>query len=627
MSIEIALRGVNPRIMEQGRLLWQNSDRMKVTNRNLVWIVTTLLLLMGLGVSVLAQGAGSQFLPVISRGPASTGNPIVNINFQPAGAEVPPGYLPDSGATYGNRGNGFNYGWNSDNSATTRERNSPLSPDQRYDTFVHLQKPENPDAIWEIALPPGVYDIYAVGGDAQAFDGTMHTLAEGRELINGAPSPERRFVMGIASSVTVTDGRLTIRSGPQAVNNKLNFLEIYQVAVLPTPTPTPPPDTREFRGLWVTRFDWTRATSPAEPAKIDEIVNNAADAGFNAILFQVRGSADAYYAPGLEPWAQRVSGGAYGQQPSPYWDPLGYFVARAHARGLQLHAYINVYPVWDNCTNPPSMVSPTPFYYLLQNAHGTTDGKLNGTQWTTLGQVSCGEYLYASPASPVVRAHVKAVAADLVNRYDIDGIHLDRVRYAGRNTSCDPVSAGRYGAPCFTTTSITYQEWQRQQVNTLVREIYEEIIVPARRGIWLTAAVWPTYQDKWGWGYSQGYHDYYQDSQAWAKNGYIDALAPMIYSYRPPQENPFPLDRWRILAGDFQANRGDRLIIPGIGGIGPGLLTFDDIVARIEAARDLGTAGHAIYSYSALFANGYFDDLAAGPYATPAAVPDITWHD
>ncbi len=160
-----------------------------------------------------------------------------------------------------------------------------------------------------------------------------------------------------------------------------------------------------------------------------------------------------------------------------------------------------------------------------------------------------------------------------------------------------------------------------------MREIYRDVIVPARRKIWLSAAVWATYRDKWGWGYSQGYSDYYQDSRAWVQNGYIDALAPMIYSYRPPAENPFPLDRWRILAADHQANRGDRFVIPGIGAIGPGLLTFDDVVQRIEAARDLGTAGHALYSYGALQANSYFDDFAAGPYAVPAAVPEITWHD
>lgn len=608
--------------MGRTRYLWQNNNEMMNRTQRILPAIALLLILSGFVLAVTAQGSNRVYLPIVQSAPASSGNLIVRINFQPTGAAVPPGYLADSGAVYADRGNGFRYGWNADNSAATRERNSPNAPDQRYDTLIHLQKPETPDAVWEIAMPPGVYDIYAVAGDPDAYDGRMNSTAEGRTLTDDAPSSDSRFIHGIAGAVPVTDGRLTIRSGPNAVNNKLAFLEIYQIAVLPTP-----PGMVEFRGLWVTRFDWTRSNAPADPARIDEIVNNAADAGFNVILFQVRGAADAYYAPGLEPWAQRVTGGSLGQAPAPFWDPLAYFVQRAHARGLQLHAYINVYPVWDNCTNSPPMAAPTPFYFQLQSAHGTTDGKLNGTQWTTQRQVSCGEYLYATPASPVVRAHVKAVAADLVNRYDIDGIHLDRVRYAGRATSCDPVSEAMYGAPCFTNNGLPYDEWQRQQVNTLVREIYRDVIVPARRKIWLSAAVWATYRDKWGWGYSQGYSDYYQDSRAWVQNGYIDALAPMIYSYRPPAENPFPLDRWRILAADHQANRGDRFVIPGIGAIGPGLLTFDDVVQRIEAARDLGTAGHALYSYGALQANSYFDDFAAGPYAVPAAVPEITWHD
>lgn len=595
----------------------------KLSARPLLLLIVVVALL-GLTVLVGAQPGGRVLLPVVMSAPPSLGEPVVKINFQPADAEVPPGYLPDSGAAFANRGNGFTYGWQGDNSPGTRERDSALAFDQRYDTLIHLQQPHNPDAVWEIALPPGIYDVYAAAGDPAFFDGHMQSLAEGHALLNGTPSAERRFISGTAAGVHVTDGRLTLRSGPDALNNKLLFVDIYKIADLPAP----PPDDREFRGLWVTRFDWTRSNAPADPAKIDEIVNNAADAGFNALLFQVRGSADAYYASGLEPWALRVSGQAFGQAPTPFWDPLAYFVQRAHARGLQLHAYVNVYPLWDNCTNTPPMTTPTPFYYRLRDAHGTTEDKLNGAQWTRQGQVSCSEYLYATPASPAVRAHVKAVVADLVNRYDIDGIHLDRVRYAGRAISCDPVSESQFGAPCFTThNGVTYEDWQREQVNTLVREIYHEIITPAGRDVWLSAAVWATYQDKWGWGYSQGYRDYYQDSHAWVRGGYIDALLPMIYSYRPPAENPFPLPRWRILAEDFQANRHGRHIIPGIGAIGPDLLTFDGVVERIEAAREMGAAGHAIYSYGALQTHGYFDDFAAGPYATPAAVPDIPWHD
>ena len=80
----------------------------------------------------------------------------------------------------------------------------------------------------------------------------------------------------------------------------------------PSPTPTPPPGMTEVRGIWVTRFDWTRLNQPADPARIDAIVNNIAAAGFNVVFFQVRGTADTYYASGIEPWAQRGSRGLLG---------------------------------------------------------------------------------------------------------------------------------------------------------------------------------------------------------------------------------------------------------------------------------------------------------------------------
>jgi uncharacterized lipoprotein YddW (UPF0748 family) len=298
-------------------------------------------------------------------------------------------------------------------------------------------------------------------------------------------------------------------------------------------------------------------------------------------------------------------------------------VQRAHERGLQLHAYVNVYPLTSVSCSPPPMVSPTPLYYLLQNAHGTTDGKLNAAQWTSQNQVFCGDnaYIYASPASSTFRAHMKAVVADLIDRYDVDGIHLDRVRYGASTTSCDPVSQAAFGAACFSGAAGVYAGWQREQVNTLVREIYDEVVVPTGSDIWLTAAVWHTYIDKWGWGYSQGYYNYYQDSQGWVKSGYIDAIMPMLYS---SNSETFKLERWRTLVEDFQANRGDRFIVPGIGSA---QAPFSEIASRIDAARELGTAGHALFSYGALLANGYFDDLKAGPYAEPATVPDIPWRD
>jgi uncharacterized lipoprotein YddW (UPF0748 family) len=369
----------------------------------------------------------------------------------------------------------------------------------------------------------------------------------------------------------------------------------------------------EMRGLWVTRFDWTSNAADVNPAKLDEIVNNAADAGFNALFFQVRGEADAYYASNVEPWSKRLTG-TLGQNPG--WDPLQHLIQKAHERGLQVHAYINVYPVWLGCTPPPDGTTPRHLYYLIQDAHGTTDGKLNGLQWNTSGSVICDSYLRASPASLMVDDHLLEVAADLVTRYDVDGLHLDHARYAARASSCDPVSEAAYGAGCFDGDGQAYAAWQRQQVNATIAKFYAEI-VPLKPDIWLSAAVWPIYMDVWGWGGTQGYHDYYQDSKAWLAAETIDTIMPMIYG-----GSFWTQARFETLVADFQASNNGRYIIPGIGA---DFADFAEIEARIAMARAAGTPGHAIFSYGALLTHGYFDELRAGPYAETAVVPDLPW--
>jgi len=107
------------------------------------------------------------------------------------------------------------------------------------------------------------------------------------------------------------------------------------------------PITTEFRGLWVTRFDWTRFGYTATQSDLDAIVDRAASAHFNALLFQVRGTSDAYYSSTLEPWAARLTGSTtktLGTNPG--FDPLTYMITRAHQSGLQVHAYINIFPTW-----------------------------------------------------------------------------------------------------------------------------------------------------------------------------------------------------------------------------------------------------------------------------------------
>jgi probable HAF family extracellular repeat protein len=148
----------------------------------------------------------------------------VGVNFQPAGAAVPPGYVADTGPAFGPRGNGRSYGWNSDNSANARDRNAAGSPDQRYDTLNHMQKPGGATR-WEIAVPNGTYTVHVVAGDPVNADSTYRITVENVPAVSGTPTATTRWFEGTVR-VSVNDGRLTITNGTGAVNNKLDVVDI-----------------------------------------------------------------------------------------------------------------------------------------------------------------------------------------------------------------------------------------------------------------------------------------------------------------------------------------------------------------------------------------------------------------
>jgi len=154
----------------------------------------------------------------------------LKINFQLATSPTPAGFLPDSGAIFGDRGNGYRYGWNSDVSSVARDRNAANSPDQSYDTLIHMQKPVQPNAVWEIALPNGNYSVRIVSGDPSYFDSVYQVQAEGVLVVSGTPTTTRRWFEG-TQSVSVADGRLTVGNAAGSTNNKVCFIEITQTFV------------------------------------------------------------------------------------------------------------------------------------------------------------------------------------------------------------------------------------------------------------------------------------------------------------------------------------------------------------------------------------------------------------
>jgi hypothetical protein len=150
------------------------------------------------------------------------GVPLVYINFQPASVPVPDGYQADYGFVFGDRGNGFSYGWDVDNSANTHVRH--VNSDPRYDTLIYMQKP-NGGRVWEMAVPDGLYDIHLVSGDPSFVDSVYQVAVNGVLATSGGINSAHPY-QEAWRQVTVTDGLLVLTNADGSQNNKINFIEI-----------------------------------------------------------------------------------------------------------------------------------------------------------------------------------------------------------------------------------------------------------------------------------------------------------------------------------------------------------------------------------------------------------------
>lgn len=346
----------------------------------------------------------------------------------------------------------------------------------------------------------------------------------------------------------------------------------------------------EARGVWVTRWSFH------SPQDIDAIMDDCQAMGANQVYLQVRGRFDAFYASDLEPWASEL--GALGRDPG--WDPLEHAVSAAHQRGLELHAYLNTYPFWSGDKAPESEGVPHPYALHPEWVVHDEDGDAMGLN---------PSYVFASPGNPDVREHVIAVAADVGTRYDVDGVHLDYVRYPGPGYSHDPASLAAWGGQG------DYGDWQRVQILDTLLELRQLLDVP------LTAAVWGIYEDDFGWGgVSEGNLDYYQDAHAFLAQGATDANLPM--TYWPVHETEGAKLDFRTLTRDHVAHAAGRHVYAGVS---THALEWEQVRDCIEVAREEGAHGAVLFEYLAVRDKGWIDDLAGGPWGEPAVLPPMDW--
>ena len=275
----------------------------------------------------------------------------------------------------------------------------------------------------------------------------------------------------------------------------------------------------EMRGLWVTsayNLDWPSRTglSNAElKREIDDILERAAMQGINAVFVQVRPVGDALYRSSIFPWSHLITG-TQGQAPADNFDPLEYWVQEAHARGIEVHAWLNPYRVTfpnQRITDPAN---------LSENHPARINPNL---------VIAYGNSLFFDPGNPAARQLIIDGAEELLRNYNIDGIHLDDYFYPSRYFP-DAATFALHGG------NMDIHDWRRENVNTLVRDLQamtHRVNPNASFGISPTA-IWknegtdPRGSDTRGF---ESYHGAYVDTRRWVLEGWVDYIAPQIYWY------------------------------------------------------------------------------------------------
>ncbi len=377
----------------------------------------------------------------------------------------------------------------------------------------------------------------------------------------------------------------------------------------------PPAPPREFRGVWVAtvaNIDWPSKeglSTAQQKAELISILDRAVRLKLNAVIFQVRPACDAIYDSAVEPWSEYLTG-AMGHAPSPYYDPLKFAIIEAHKRGIELHAWFNPYRarhISAKSAISPSHISRT-HPQLVRNY---------------------GKYLWLDPGEPAVQEHTFNVVMDVVQRYDIDGVHFDDYFYpyqekdaAGRELEFpDEPSWKQFGSK----GRLNRDDWRRENVNLLVQRVYRAIKLAkpwVRFGI-SPFGIWRPGSPPQIKGFD-AYARLYADSRKWLARGWVDYFVPQLYWPIESPEQSFPvLLRWWA-----EQNVKERNLWPGLDTTkvgenrGP-----EEIAAQIHLARrQTGVSGEVLYSMKSLMSNTSLDTtLERQVYSHPALVPTCPW--
>lgn len=386
--------------------------------------------------------------------------------------------------------------------------------------------------------------------------------------------------------------------------------------------PPPPPVQNEFRAAWiasVANIDWPSRPGLSVDQQQEELramLDRLVDLNMNAAIFQVRPATDAFYQSDLEPWSEYLTG-QMGRAPEPFYDPLEFAIEEAHARGIELHAWIN------------------PFRARHSSARSEISEDHVSVRRPEI-VVEYGTHLWLDPGLPEARQHSLDVVLDMVRRYDLDGVHIDDYFYPYRERDADgeliefPDSAS-YARAVREGETRNIDDWRRHNVDRFVESMYRAVkeekpqvkVGISPFGIWR-----PGFPEEVT-GFD-AYQEIYADARLWLNEGWVDYFSPQLYwpIDREGQRYPVLLEWW---VGE---NTHNRHMWPGNftsrveSGSGQNNWSISELRRQIELTRaQEGAGGNIHFSMRAFMQprGGLADTLMTGVYAQPAVIPPSPW--
>ncbi|HEY0048206.1 MAG TPA: family 10 glycosylhydrolase, partial [Pyrinomonadaceae bacterium] len=334
-----------------------------------------------------------------------------------------------------------------------------------------------------------------------------------------------------------------------------------------TPTAVKAQTRAEYRAFWVDTFN----TSLNNHNDVVTVVNNAKAAKANALFVQVRRRGDSWYLNSLEPMGDRTP-------IQPGFDPLQDIINEAHANDIEVHAFVIMSAVWGRAPNlfPPE--NPNHVF----NRHGGFNPATNtiapgpnnwltrtlipdGTAAITYQGHRFGSDFWVDFGHPDAAAYTVNVINHLVQNYDIDGLHLDRIRYpeigiagqtpsTGANVGYNSTSVERFqryynippGTPPPAPNNPQWSQWRRDQVTNIVRRVYLNALA-VKPNLKISAALIAfggIGSTEASWNSAEAYWRVYQDWRAWTQEGIIDIAIPMVYKAEHTASVRPQYDQW-----------------------------------------------------------------------------------